>query len=177
MNVNLESTLYYTLSTIAQTLAAAIGLLGAIVLFSLQATGRSVERAAKRLSEVPHETLSVLYIRHLFTRRSYHELAARYGDLLKRSAETSSDLLVYHSTLVWELQHDTAIRRAFWKALVASAVAIVYAVSSLALAPQLSSAPTAGYVDLAVAVVGTVGCLGLLGIRGRVVWRSTPEDK
>lgn len=177
MNANLEATLYYTLSTIAQTLAAAIGLLGAIVLFSLQATSRSVERAAKRLSEVPHEHLSVLYIRHLFTRRSYHELAARYGDLLTRRAETSSDLLVYHSTLMWELQHDTAIRRAFWKALLASAVAVVYAVTSLALTPQLAATPSAGYIDLAVAVVGTIGCLVLFGILLRVVMRSTPEDR
>jgi hypothetical protein len=43
---HLESTLYYTMSTVAQTLAGAIGLLGAIVLFTLQATGRSVERAS-----------------------------------------------------------------------------------------------------------------------------------
>ena len=35
MNVDLESTLFYTMSTIAQTLSGSMGLLGAIVLFAL----------------------------------------------------------------------------------------------------------------------------------------------
>ena len=40
------------MSTIAQTLSGAMGLLGAIVLFALQATSRSIERAAKRLGSI-----------------------------------------------------------------------------------------------------------------------------
>jgi hypothetical protein len=110
-------------------------LLGAIVLFTLQATGRSVERASKRLAEIPHESTSELYIRHLLSRRSYRELARRYGEMLRPSTEMSTDLLVYHSTLVWELEHEDAIRRSFWNALVASAVIIAYAIACLALAP------------------------------------------
>ena len=35
MNVDLESTLFYTMSTIAQTLSGSMGLLGAIVLAAI----------------------------------------------------------------------------------------------------------------------------------------------
>ena len=176
MDPHLESTLYYTMSTVAQTLAGAIGLLGAIVLFALQATGRSVERAAKRLSEIPHDNISELYIRHLVSRRSYHELARRYGELLAPSREMSADLLVYHSTLMWELQHEEAIRRSFWHALAASAIAIGYAIACLALVPELVARHRAGSIALSVAVFGAIGCLILFGGLLRVVLRSAPTD-
>lgn len=88
MDTTIQSTLFYTLSTVAQTLAGAMGLLGAIVLFSLQSTARSIERAAQELTQIPHVDLNQMYIRHLFTRRSYHEIARRYSDLL-RGTETS----------------------------------------------------------------------------------------
>ncbi|MFN8581359.1 MAG: hypothetical protein U0163_10335 [Gemmatimonadaceae bacterium] len=88
MNATIQSTLFYTLSTVAQTLAGAMGLLGAIVLFSLQASARSIERAAQQLTQIPHADLNSLYMRHLLMRRSYHEIAHRYGDLLEGSTET-----------------------------------------------------------------------------------------
>ena len=176
MNTHLESALLYTMSTVAQTLAAAIGLLGAIVLFALQATGRSVERAARRLSEVPHETLSELYIRHLVSRRSYNELAKQYGELMQPSKEMSANMLVYHSALLWELKHELAIRRSFWISLLASALVIAYALGCLALAPQIATHPGAGTIVLDLAVVGTIACLVLFGIMMRVVLRMAPEE-
>ena len=176
VNSHLESTLYYTMSTVAQTLAGAIGLLGAIVLFTLQATGRSVESASKRLAEIPHESTNELYIRHLLSRRSYRELARRYGEMLRPSTEMSTDLLVYHSTLVWELEHEDAIRRSFWNALVASAVIIGYTIACLAMAPQLAEREGAGDIALLIAVFGAIGCLLLFGSLLRVVLRSAPSD-
>jgi hypothetical protein len=177
VNPHIESTLYYTMSTVAQTLAGAIGLLGAIVLFALQATARSVERAAKRLAEVPNETASALYIRHLYSRRSYRALARAYDPLLKPSFEMNSNMLVYHSTLGWELQHEDAIRRSFWKALLASAVAIGFSISCLAVAPELAAnSGVWGRLALAVAVIGAIGCLILYGVLLRVVLRSAPEE-
>jgi hypothetical protein len=176
VNPNLQSTLFYTMSTVAQTLAGAIGLLGAIVLFALQATARSVERAAKRLADMPVEGASALFIRHLFSRRNYRELARQYEPLLSPSVEMSSNMLVYHSTLMRELEHEDAIRRSFWKALVASAAAIAFAILCLALAPQLSDRARLGDAALALAAGGAIGCLVLYGVLLRVVLRSTPED-
>ena len=154
-----------------------MGLLGAIVLFSLQTTARSIERAAKQLSAIPHPDLNALYIRHLFTRRSYHEIAKRYGDLLEGSIETSQDLLVHHSTLVWELQQEEAIRRSFWRSLLGSGIVIAWSILGLALVPELTVNVVLADVFLSSAVAGALGCLLLFGILLRVMVRSaTMED-
>ena len=176
MNTHLESTLYYTLSTVAQTLAGAIGLLGAIVLFSLQATAKSIERAARDLAQIPHETLSALYIRHLFSRRSYTELAQRYAELLTPRFEVSTDVLVSHSTLTWELQHEQAIRRSFWRALVASGLVIALSISLIALAPQLAEREILGKIALAAVVGGAMVCLVLYALLLRIVLNATPDE-
>ncbi len=176
MNTHLESTLYYTLSTVAQTLAGAIGLLGAIVLFSLQATAKSIERAARDLTQIPHETLSALYIRHLFSRRSYTELAQRYAELLTPRFEVSTDVLVSHSTLTWELQHEQAIRRSFWRALVASGLVIALSISLIALAPRLAEREVLGNIALAAVVGGAMVCLVLYALLLRIVLNASPDE-
>ena len=154
-----------------------MGLLGAIVLFSLQATARSIEKAAKQLSAIPHADLNALYIRHLFARRSYHEIAKRYGDLLEGSIETSQDLLVHHSTLVWELQQEEAIRRSFWQALLGSGIVIAWSIVGLALAPELTAKAVIADIFLGSSVLGALGCLLLFGVLLRVMVRSaTMED-
>ena len=178
MNGNLQSALFYSMSTIAQTLSGAMGLLGAIVLFALQETARSIARAAKKLIEVPHHSMSELYLRHLLTRRSFHELARHYGDSLGPggSSETSSEALVHYSTLTWELDHDHALRRSFWTALVASGIMIAFSLVCCGLAPQLSANAVVGQVVLGIATVGAVGCLILYGFLLRVMLRSTPQE-
>jgi len=176
LNATIQSTLFYTLSTVAQTLAGAMGLLGAIVLFSLQTTARSIERAAKQLTEIPHADLNALYIRHLFTRRSYHEIARRYGDLLEGSIETSQDLLVYHSTLAWELQQEEAIRRSFWTSLLGSGLVIGWSIIGLALVPELTRSVLTADLFLGSAVVGALGCLLLFGVLLRVMVRSATME-
>ena len=178
MNPNLQSALFYSLSTVAQTLAGAMGLLGAIVLFALQESTRSIERAATKLAEVPHEAVSPLYLRHLLTRRSFHEIARRYGELLQPggSSETSTEGLVHYATLTWELDHDNALRRAFWIALVASGVVVSFSLICGALTPQLSAHQRLGQVVLWVNALGAVGCLIMYGVLLRVMLRSTPHE-
>lgn len=177
LNVTMQSTLFYTLSTVAQTLAGAMGLLGAIVLFSLQASARSIERAAEQLTQITHADLNALLMRHLLMRRSYHEIARRYGDLLEGSIETSQDLLVYHSTLVWELQQEEAIRRSFWTSLLGSGIVIGWSIVGLALVPELTRRVVTADLFLGSAVVGALGCLVLFGVLLRVMVRSaTKED-
>ena len=145
MNSDLESALFYSMSTVAQTLSGSMGLLGAIVLFALQESTRSIERAATKLTEIPHPEISPLYLRHLLTRRSFHEIARRYGELLEPggSSETSTEGLVHYATLTWELDHDNALRRAFWSALVASGLVVAFSLICCALAPELSAHPSA----------------------------------
>ena len=177
MDPNLLSALLYSMSTIAQTLSGAMGLLGAIALFALQATTRSVERAATKLAELPHQSMSHLYVNHLLNRRSFHELARLYGEALAgASSETSSEALVHFSTLSWELDHDTALRKSFWTALRASGAVITYSLICLALAPQLAEKAIHGQVALAVGVVGAIGCLALYAVLLQVMLRSSPQE-
>lgn len=176
MNPHVESALFYTLGAVAQTLAGAIGLLGAIALFALQAATNSIERAAERLSQIPHDSLSPLYIRHLFSRRAYAELARRYDEMVKPSSEISSDVLVYHSALRWELHHEQLIRRYFWKSLLASGLVIVFSTTSSALVPEIAFHPAIGQLILGLAAAGVAGCLLLYGFLLRAVIRRTPDD-
>lgn len=178
MNANLQSALFYSLSAIAQTLAGAMGLLGAIVLFALQESTRSIERAATKLTEVPNEAVSPLYLRHLLTRRSFPEIARHYGELLRPggSSETSTEGLVQYATLTWELDHDNALRRAFGIALVASGIVIALSLIGCALAPQLSANARVGQAVLGVVVAGAVSCLVMYGFLLRVMLRSTPHE-
>ncbi len=178
MNSDLQSALFYLMSTVAQTLSGAMGLLGAIVLFALQESTRSIERAATKLIEIPHPEISSLYLRHLLTRRSFHEIARRYGELLQPggSSETSTEGLVHYATLTWELDHDNALRRAFWIALVASGLVVAFSLICCALTPELSVKPGVGQTILGVDAVGAVSCLIMYGVLLRVMLRSTPHE-
>ena len=177
-SADLESALFYSMSTIAQTLSAAMGLLGAIVLFALQESTRSIERAATRLTEVPHPGVSSLYLRHLLTRRSFHDIARRYGELLQPggSSETSTEGLVHYATLTWELDHDNKLRRAFWLALVLSGVIVAFSLICCALAPALAAKARLGRTILVVDEVGAASCLLMYGVLLRVMLRSTPHE-
>lgn len=153
-----------------------MALLGAIVLFSLQSSARSIESAAQQLTQIQHADLNALYIRHLFTRRSYHEIARRYGDLLEGSTEMSRDLLIYHSALVWELQQEEAIRRFFWRSLLGSGLVIAWSILGLGLVPELTRNAVMAELFLAIAVLGALGCLVLFGVLLRVMVRSATVE-
>ena len=174
MNADLENSLWYTGSTIAQTLSGSAGLLGAIMLFALQETSRSIQRAAGQLTEIPHSSMNAHFIRHLLARRSFHELAQLYGEQLqKNSSEMSVELLAQHSTLAWELDHDRRLRQSFWRALLPSGIVIGVSIISCALSPRLSRNPTIGWTLLTLLVAGTVGCLTLYGVLLRELFRGS----
>jgi len=175
---DLEGSLWYTGSTIAQTLSGSAGLLGAIMLFALQETSRSIARAAGQLAEHTHPTINQAYIRHVVTRRGFHELARLYGEQLtaaSQGGETSVDLLTHHATLTWELEHDSKIRRAFWTALQASGAVIIFSIFVCGLSPQLAARGAWGQAALVTDVVGAIACLILYGILLRVLFKSQGE--
>ena len=179
INRDLESSLWYTGSTIAQTLSGSMGLLGAVMLFGLQETSRSIASAAKKLAENPHPTMNPAYIHHVLTRRGFHELARLYDEQLEGEQQggTSVDLLAHHATLSWELDHDALVRRSFWTALKASGVMIAFSIALCGLAPSLAAHEGLGRALLLVSVVGAIGCLALYGILLRVLFRTTDEVK
>lgn len=177
-NPDLENSLWFTGSTIAQTLSGSMGLLGAIMLFALQETSRSIARAAKQLAEFPHPTMNAHYIHHLLTRRSFRELARLYGEQLQadEAGGTSVELLAQYSTLSWELDHDRLLRRSFWKALLASGVMIGFSIAFCGLSPELSKHVGLGRALLFLGISGAIGCLLLYGILLRVLFRDASDD-
>ena len=179
INHDLESALWYTGSTIAQTLSGSMGLLGAIMLFALQEASRSIARAAAQLAEHAHPTINPAYIHHVLTRRGFHELAKLYGDQLEGAQQggTSVDLLAHHATLTWELEHDALVRRSFWTALQASGVMIAFSIAICGLSPTLSAHERLGQGLLLLSVAGAIGCLLLYGILLRVLFRAPVEIK
>jgi hypothetical protein len=173
---NLQTTLFYSLSAVAQTLAAAMGLIGAIALFALQGTARRIERAAKRMLDDPDlRGPEHMLLRHLFARRAFRELADRGQKYLEPGRETNVALLEHHSALMWELEHDTMLRRSFWTALVASGLVIAMALVGIATAPQLASRAAVGRTTLAVLTTSALGCLVLYGMLLRVML-ATPDQ-
>ncbi len=173
-----ESSLYYSLfGTVAQTLFGAMGLLAAIVLFYLQNSSHSIEVAAEKLTELEHPDVSALYIRHLFMSRNYCEIAMHYGSLLEGHHETSRDLLVYHSTLAWELQQEEDIRRSFWRLMVGSGLVTSWSILGLALVPLLMEHLTWGILYLISSVLGAFVSFFLFAVMLRVMVRkATRED-
>ena len=157
-----------------------MGLLGAIMLFSLQETARSIARAAEQLAAHPHPTLNPAYIHHLVTRRGFHELARIYREALEgapnRGEGTSVELLAHHATLSWELDHDAAIRKAFRTALKSSGAMIALAIVLCAAAPSLSGHGNLGWALLVLSVLGAIGCLILYGILLRALFRSQAQE-
>ena len=174
---DLESSLWYTGSTIAQTLSGSAGLLGAIMLFALQETSKSIARAAVQLATHPHPTMNAAYMHHLLTRRGFHEMAKLYGDSLKGVTEggTSLDMLAHHATLTWELDHDAKIRASFWTALKASGVMIVLSIAVCGLAPGLAARGSLGSIVLLIIITGAIACLVLYGILLRALFRPPLE--
>jgi hypothetical protein len=177
IDTNLENSLWFTGSTIAQTLSGSAGLLGAIMLFALQETSKSIARAAVQLAAHPHPTMNAAYMHHLLSRRGFHELARLYGDSLKGVTEagTSLDLLAHHATLTWELDHDAKIRASFWTALKASGVMIAFSITVCGLAPGLSTMKSVGSIALLLIITGAISCLVLYGILLRALFR-TPQE-
>ena len=90
--------------------------------------------------------------------------------------EVSTDVLVSHSTLTWELQHEQAIRRSFWRALVASGLVIALSISLIALAPQLAEREVLGKIALAAVVGGAMVCLVLYALLLRIVLNASPDE-
>lgn len=177
-NPDLENSLWFTGSTIAQTLSGSMGLLGAIMLFALQETSRSIARAAKQLAEIPHPTMNAHYINHLLARRSFRELARLYGEQLQadEAGGTSVEMLAQYSTLSWELDHDRSLRRSFWKALLASGVMIGFSIAFCGLSPELSKHAGLGRALLFLGISGAIGCLLLYGVLLRVLFRDASDD-
>jgi len=74
------NSIYYTFSTIAQTLAGAIGLLGAFVLFRLQALNNDIDERGGQIASVLRSVTDPTKVRQLLHQRDFRQLLQILGD-------------------------------------------------------------------------------------------------
>jgi len=166
----METALYYGFSTIAQTLAAAIALLGALVLFRLQALASAMKEPATLLTGEFHvDGEGAAELRRLLVAENYSAIEAHFrcgrykaqaevnvaarnaSDTLTRLVGLRTDLLV-------------ALRRALWwtASVIAGSVIVIFAVPAFG---------TSGPVVIVVMLAGAVALLVCLGIYATIVKR------
>jgi hypothetical protein len=157
-----DNTLFYTLSTIAQTLAAAIALLGALVLYRLQRISDALTLAMGQVTQ-PYSLSPEAQL-------SLEE--ERYAEVLEflNTAQPHSPVMVatapYHdrrrrAEALISLQHD--LRRRLKESLALTVVVIGAAVAGIALVPCIVSTAIGPTLTLLLGVGAFVLCLVVYG--------------
>lgn len=167
----MENTLYYTFSTIAQTLAGAVAFLGAFVLFRLQAISHLLQSSAELLSRV---WLADDEIQRAAAGSDYSAVLARAQILVKLPIPSGWGLI--HQAALEGMQRSIVQRSrilgSLKTALVFAAIVMVSAVAALASVAELASPRK---LAIGVLVVGVVGFgISVLAI-GNLVWKATHD--
>jgi hypothetical protein len=151
------SALYYTFSTIAQSLAAAIALLGAFVLYRLQTLNAEIERrsdallgkvtAAKDQSEMT-EAAAKRDFASVFEMSSVRlTVPDRQVDYARRRLKAL-------------LNHERSLMRWFWVATFLTVGLITASVIVLSRTPWICSLPDGATISLDVGIGWFLACLG-----------------
>src|SRR5262249_41440652 len=153
MNVN---AIFYTFSTISQTLAGAIGLIGAFVVFRLQSLSEQIELDGGRVAPF------VRVVRQNAQQQAeVEEIVAlhregRYGDILAKSEDLASDpnMGVERSRLSRHWRQRRSIISGFTWAFMLSAALIVFSVIMLMIADSVAGSIL---ITVAAFVAGAIG--------------------
>jgi hypothetical protein len=155
--MNMATSLYYTFSTIAQSLAGAIGLLGAFVLFNLQSINEEIERYASQIATVLSLGASDDEPKKMLRDRRYHELLERLSTtVLAPSTYQCDDERVRLPLLLYK--RDTLVSH-FKLALYLTVAVIFTSVIVLIFAEAIASIAAVEYFVFAVGVIGLARCL------------------
>jgi len=155
---SLETALYYTFSTIAQTLAAAIALLAAFVLYRLQSINSGIEDSALNVQQSYPPAQSELLIPMLMQGR-YQEIFD-YSE--KNPVPRPPGMSVYPSekrvALGSLLRKKTEILRTIRRSFLATVILVALSVAVLAATPWISTNQTLSVITLAVGAIWFVSC-------------------
>lgn len=131
------STLYYTFSTIAQSLAAAIALLATFVLYRVQALNGEIERRSDALLELGFET---------GVRTKAQDARARgdvrgFLEITSVQITTPNERVDYARRRLKALfRHEVSLMRAFWVSVVVTVALIGASVVGLSRVPEICEA-------------------------------------
>ena len=165
----METALYYTFSTIAQTLAAGIAILGAFALYRLQSINAEI---AERSSTIARVSVGV----HGHGVRELH-VHGRFEDVLESTedidpsatAELNYQVTAARVRLATLLTQRKSLRRylsvAFWL----SAGLLTSALVVLATAPAVASIPGAPSVAVTIGITWFLLCLATFA---KLIWSA-----
>jgi hypothetical protein len=149
-----ENALFYTFSTISQTLAGAIALLGAFVLYRLQTLNAGLQQNA---------AIARTHIRGNPNQMMDYELQGRYDEVLQvclqANQETPVEFTAARSQLAELLARRTSLYRSFRWSLLLTVSLVWVSVALLAFTPRIAST---GYAEVVLAL-GTIWFLSCLG--------------
>ncbi len=154
----MENALFYTFSTIAQTLAAAIALLGAFALYRLQIIGIALHDLAVSAIQpyIPNDTAMKLCGEADF---SALEEFLRKTPPLNPDNANAPYYLGKRNAFAHHVETLTSIQHLLKWTLLVTVFAIAGAVTVLALTPKLITVAGVPEVTLVVGTVAFIGCL------------------
>jgi len=164
----MENALFYTFSTIAQTLAAAIALLGAFALYRIQTIGSSLHDLGVTAMQpyLPDDTA-----RKLSAEEKYVDLLEYLRNTQPRNPREANDpyQVATRRTLGTHVKTLSSLHRLLKWALAVTVVVIVSSVIILAVTPAIAAKPG---VTVAVFTVGIGSFAGCLVVYAVLVMRS-----
>jgi hypothetical protein len=167
----LDTALYYTFSTIAQTLAAAMALLAGFALYRLQGLSKVLEDTSLTILEAyvgaDHGRLNALRVGAQFA-----DFRDNYRTMTPIHAVTAEPYAARRRTFEDALTTVARVRKYLNSALLLTVFVILAAVSILANTPALASSQYAG-LTLGLGTVATAACLVMYGALVRVTLPRT----
>lgn len=151
------NSLYYSFSTIAQTLAGAIGLLGAFVLFRLQSLSAEIESNASQIATVVDMVVGGEEAQTLFRQGQYHEVLNRLGKITV--PPTTYQCTRERSRLPILLDRKDSLLWRFKIAFYLTIGLIMASVSVLVIAEQLAGRTSLASVVFALGLLWLAACL------------------
>lgn len=150
------NSLYYTFSTLAQTLAGAIALLGAFVLFRMQSLNKEIEENAQRIAIALQTVLGEAEVKKLYK--------YEYRALLDRAAHVFFEGTTKLATLEQErlsllLDRKDLLVQKFKIAFYLTIGLIMVSVIMLTLSQILVSYAWLVYLSFTIGLLGLSGCL------------------
>ena len=165
----MENALYYTFSTIAQALAAAITILGAFALYRLQAMNAEISERSQTVAQAA-TGVERHQLRELHVHGKFEEMLVAAENIdHSKTVEYNYQVTAARIRLAALLAQRKAMRRylsvAFWL----SAGLLTGSLMILADAPTIASIPHGAAIA---EVVGIAWFMGSLGVCARLIWSA-----
>lgn len=157
----METTLYYTFSTIAQTLAGAIALLGAFILYRLQKLNSGLDDHAKFIRKQYTEEEDLVFLNSFIVKGEYKKfLKYSHNNPLTAGIDEELSYVADVQTKMQELLTlRKALIRSFSVSLLLTVSLIAASVIALAVTPSLNSKSNLRSGSLSLAIVWFLACL------------------